>query len=69
MHRRLFLFSGDSPKRGQLLPDQLLANKAELIRDLGVDCSDHILMEFTMMRRVKTLILGKKLSVIKQIGG
>lgn len=48
-----FLFQViDSPNKGQVWLDQVLTNKA--------DYSDHTLMEFTMMRRVRPLILGEQ---------
>lgn len=47
------------PTRGWMLLDQLIANTAELIRVMSMDYSDHTLMEVTMMRRVRTLILGE----------
>lgn len=56
-----FLFQViDSPNKGQVLLGPVAANVAEQNRDISMDYSDNTLMEFTVMKRVRTLILGEQ---------
>ncbi|KAJ7402849.1 nedd4-binding protein 2-like 2 [Pitangus sulphuratus] len=54
----------DRATRRQVLPDLLLVNMDELIRDIktgdSLDCSDHILVEITTRCRVRTLNFRRK---------
>lgn len=60
-HRGSFLISYIfyiCPTKGQMLLEQLFANTAELNKDVSKDYSNHTLMESTVMKIVRTLILG-----------